>query len=134
MHELGVVFHIIENIEKIAKEHGVKKVAQTTLQIGEVSMIVKEQFEDCWKWAIKKSEVLSGSNLTIETVPAITYCENCKQTYPTVQYAKICPYCKSERTYLVQGNEVAIKEIGVLDDVPSEEENSPDKLPDVKDS
>lgn len=126
MHELGVVFHIIENIEKIAAENGVKKVAQTTLQIGEVSMIVKEQFEDCWNWAIKKSDVLNGSRLTIETIPAITYCENCKQTYPTVKYAKICPFCNSERTYLMQGNEVAIKEIGVLDEDASSDAAEPD--------
>ena len=28
-----------------------------------------------------------------------------------MKYAKICPYCKSERTYLITGNEYNIKEI-----------------------
>ena len=41
----------------------------------------------------------------------MTFCEDCKQTYPTVKYAKICPHCKSEHTYLVSGNEYNIKEI-----------------------
>lgn len=116
MHELGVVFHIINNVENIAKQNNVKKVAQVTLDIGEVSTIVKDQFEDCWKWAIKRSSVLDKCQLVIETIPAITYCENCQKTYPTVQHGKICPYCESPRTYLLQGNEVAIKNIGVLDD------------------
>lgn len=116
MHELGVVFHVIESVEKIAKANNVSRVSQVTLEIGEVSMIVKDQFIDCWNWAIKKSHVLSKCNLTILTVPAITYCEDCKQTYPTVQYGKICPHCKSNRTYLQQGNEIVIKEIGVLED------------------
>ena len=41
----------------------------------------------------------------------MTYCEDCGKTYPTVQYAKICPHCGSDKTYLVTGNEVSIKEI-----------------------
>ena len=41
-------------------------------------------------------------------------CEDCGKTYETVKYAKICPYCKSENTYLIQGNEVQIKEIEAL--------------------
>ena len=44
---------------------------------------------------------------------AVTYCEDCKKEYETVKYGKICPYCKSERTYLLRGNEVMIKEIVV---------------------
>ncbi|MDY3096003.1 MAG: hydrogenase maturation nickel metallochaperone HypA, partial [Eubacteriales bacterium] len=36
-----------------------------------------------------------------------------KKEYETVKYGKICPYCKSERTYLLRGNEVMIREIVV---------------------
>ena len=28
-----------------------------------------------------------------------------------MKYGKICPHCKRERTYLIQGNECTIKEI-----------------------
>ena len=47
----------------------------------------------------------------IEQIPAVTYCEQCKKTYETVKYGKTCPYCKSDQTYLVKGNEFNIKEI-----------------------
>ena len=40
-------------------------------------------------------------------------CEDCKKEYPTVEYGKTCPYCGSEHTYLIRGNEVLIKEIAV---------------------
>ncbi len=129
MHELGVVFHIIDSVENIAKQNNVKKVAQVTLDIGEVSNIVIDQFEDCWKWAIKRSSVLDKCQLVIDTIPAITYCENCQKTYPTVKYGKTCPHCQSPRTYLLRGNEVAIKNIGVLDDGfgQAEEQGDDDK-------
>ena len=47
----------------------------------------------------------------METILGITYCEDCQRTYETVKYGKICPYCQSQNTYLVQGNECNIKEI-----------------------
>lgn len=115
MHELGIVFHIADSIEKIAVENEVSHVNKVILQIGEVSMIVNEYLEDCWKWNAKRRPLLEGCELEIETIPAITYCEDCTCQYATVEYGKICPHCQSERTYLIQGNEAEIKEIVVED-------------------
>ena len=36
MHELGVVFHIIKKVDKIASENKVEHVNSVTLEIGEV--------------------------------------------------------------------------------------------------
>ncbi len=132
MHELGVVFHIIEKVEQFANQYNVSKVAQVTLEIGEVSTIVQDQFEDCWKWAIKRSSVLEGSALIIETIKAVTFCETCKQTYPTVEYAKICPHCGSDHTFLVTGNEVKIKNIGVYDSVLEQSKKQGESLSEQK--
>lgn len=49
--------------------------------------------------------------LRIETVHAITHCDGCGRDYDTVPQGRMCPYCGSEDTWLVQGNEVNIKEI-----------------------
>ena len=111
MHELGIVFHIIKSVEEIGAQNELTKVSSVTLEIGEVSGIVPAYLTDCWKWAAAKSELLAGSELKVEQIDAVTYCEACGKTYPTVQYAKICPHCGSDKTYLVTGNEVSIKEI-----------------------
>ena len=111
MHELGIVVHIIKSVDEIGVKNELTKVESVTLEIGEVSGIVPEYLTDCWKWAVKKSELLDGSELRVEQIDAVTYCENCGKTYPTVQYAKICPHCGSGQTYLVTGSEVNIKEI-----------------------
>lgn len=111
MHELGTVFYVIREVEQVVKENHLTKVASVTLEIGEVSGIIPYYLTDCWQWAIQKSQYLKEAELKIETVPAVTFCEDCKKTYPTVKYAKICPYCKSEHTYLLSGNEYTIKEI-----------------------
>lgn len=69
---------------------------------------------DFWLYARKKSELLKETELKIETLPAVTFCQDCKKTYPTVQYAKKCPHCQSENTFLVVGNELTIKEIEAM--------------------
>lgn len=111
MHELGIVFHIIDSIEEIGKENQLSEVASVTLEIGEVSGVVESYLKDCWKWAVKKTELLKDAALLVEQLPAVTICQDCNKTYQTVEHGKICPYCNSPNTYLVSGNEFNIKEI-----------------------
>lgn len=113
MHELGVVFYVIRDVSEVARNNNVHRVESVTLQIGTVSGILPDYLVDCWNWARKKEPLLSTAELKVEPIEAVTFCEDCKEEYDTVKYAKICPYCGSERTYLLTGNEFLIKEIGV---------------------
>lgn len=114
MHELGIVFYIIRDVKEVAQQNQVDHVHSVTLELGEVSGVIFDYLEDCWNWAVSKEEVLTGCKLICEQIDAVTYCEDCQQTYPTVKYGKICPHCQSEKTYLLKGNEVSIKEIEVM--------------------
>ncbi|MGN1157821.1 MAG: hydrogenase maturation nickel metallochaperone HypA [Agathobacter sp.] len=111
MHELGVVFHIMKTVRKVAEENSLTEVGSVTVELGQVSTVIPSYLTDCWTWAAAKEELFRDSKLEIETIPAITYCEDCKQTYPTVEHGKICPFCQSDKTYLIQGNEFNVKEI-----------------------
>ncbi len=113
MHELGVVFYVVRDVKEVAEKNDVQRVNSVTLEIGEVSGVVHELLTDCWNWAAKKEPLLEGAKLIIETIPAVTHCDDCGQDYETVKYAKVCPHCGSEHTWLVQGNEFNIKEIEV---------------------
>ena len=114
MHELGIVFHVIDTVNAIAEENKVEKIHSVTVEIGEVSLVIPSYFEDCWNWAVKKqTTALHDAKIIMETLPAVTVCEDCGKTYPTVQHGKVCPYCGSERTVLQTGNEFNIKEIEV---------------------
>ncbi len=112
MHELGVVFHIVKSVKRIAEENSLSEIASVTVEVGEVSTVIPSYLTDCWKWAMNKEDaLLRSANLVVETIPGVTFCEDCEQTYGTVEHGKICPHCKSEHTYLLQGNEFNIKEI-----------------------
>ncbi|HHW11606.1 MAG TPA: hydrogenase maturation nickel metallochaperone HypA [Firmicutes bacterium] len=111
MHELGIVFHIIKTVERVGTENKLTMVSTVTLELGEVSGVVPEELTACWAWAVKKTELMKEARLAIETIPALTFCESCQETYQTVRYGRICPFCGSEQTYLVQGNEINLKTI-----------------------
>ena len=113
MHELGVTFHIMDSLEKVAAENNVTEITKVTLELGEVSTVIESYLTNCWKWAAAKRPLFKNSELSVEKLPAITYCEACGKTYPTVEYGKICPHCESNQTYLLQGSEFNIKEIEV---------------------
>ena len=87
------------------------EIESVTLEFGEVSGIVPEYLEDCWNWYTKKEPIIQGTKFLYEIIPAVTWCDDCKQTYPTVQYGKTCPHCGSGKTWLQQGNEINIKQI-----------------------
>ena len=91
MHELGVVFHIIDDLKEVAVNNEISEITKVVLELGEVSTVI--------------------DSYLIEKIIAVTYCEDCKAEYETVKYGKICPECGSTHTYLLQGSEFNIKEI-----------------------
>ncbi len=111
MHELGIVFHIIDTLEEVAKQQHLSAISSVTLEVGEVSAVIDEYLQDCWKWATGRTHLLKGAALQVQVLPAVTLCENCGHSYGTVAHGRICPRCGSELTHLVTGREINLKEI-----------------------
>ena len=111
MHEMGIILHLAKTLEETAEQEQIKKITRVTLEVGEVSGIIPEYLRDFWEYARAKTEHFQKTELKIEELKAVTYCQNCGKTYPTMQYGKTCPYCSSGNTFLVTGNEYNIKEI-----------------------
>ena len=114
MHELGIVFHIMDTLEAVATENKLSEIHSVTIEVGEVSTVVPDYLTDCWRWAVQKKELLTQCEMKVEVLPAVTLCESCGKEYPTVAHGRICPYCGSEKTYLLRGNELNIKEIEAI--------------------
>lgn len=113
MHELGIVFSIMDTLEDVAKENQLASIQSVTVEVGEVSAVIPEYLTDCWSWARNKKDFLKNCQILVETLPAVTHCGGCGEDYPTVEYGRICPHCGSEKTWLLTGNEINIKQITV---------------------
>lgn len=115
MHELGIVFNIVDKIERLSKEYNLTKVASITLQIGEFSSVVPHYIEECYPAAVDKSELLHDTELKIEIIPANLKCRDCGQVFDFdnnhIKKEIICPSCGCKKSELLSGREFLIKEI-----------------------
>lgn len=111
MHELGIVFTILDRLEELAREENITHIKRVTLEIGEVSTVIEEYVTPCFDWAVKKRPLFGDTTLEIETIHAITICRSCGCEYDTVEYGITCPHCGSRETELKCGSEINIKEI-----------------------
>ena len=111
MHELGIVFHMADLLEEVGQEQGLTSIGKVVVELGEVSGVVTEFFDDAWQWVSNKHDLLRGAELVIDRIEAVTVCNSCGKTYGTVKHGRICPYCESPDTELLRGNELNIKEI-----------------------
>ena len=113
MHELGLVNYVVRTVTRIAEENKAEKIRSVTLEFGEVSGIVPSYLYSYWDWYKKKFPLIEEAELLCETIPALTWCDDCHKTYRTVPQGKTCPYCGGGNTWLHQGNEMNIKQIEV---------------------
>ena len=111
VHELGIVFYIIDDAKKAATDNGLTSVRRVTLDLGEVSGVVPDLLQDAWTWACRREPMMEGCELEVCEKEAASVCEACGTEYGTVAYGRICPACGSERTHLLHGREVMIREI-----------------------
>ena len=105
MHEMGIVLHLAKTLDQTAAEEKLSRISK------EVSGIITDLFVDAWNYFKPRHPVLADSELVLEEIPAVTWCDSCKSKYETVRYGRTCPYCGSGETWLLQGNECVIKEI-----------------------
>jgi hydrogenase nickel incorporation protein HypA/HybF len=111
VHELGIVFSAIDTLEEVGRENSLASVSSVTLELGEVSGVVDSYLLDCWRWAADRSDLLRGSELLIKAAPAVSVCDACGRTYPTVEHGRVCPYCQSADTELLTGRQIEILEV-----------------------
>ena len=64
MHELGVTFHIMDHLEKVAEENKVTHIRKVTLELGEVSTVIESYLQNCWTWAAQKRPLFNESEHT----------------------------------------------------------------------
>ncbi len=114
MHELGVVFAMIDTLDDVRKDNDLTRIERVTLDLGEVSGVIPEYLQDCWKWAASKRDWLAGATLDVQQIDAVTVCNDCGRTYGTVKHGRTCPHCGSEHTELLRGTEFEIRDVTAM--------------------
>lgn len=110
MHELGILYHIVGSVEKVAEQNNVSTISKLVLQIGELSSVVPMYIRRCYPVATDGT-LLQDAELEIEILPANALCRKCGRVYNRVEHSLTCPYCGSGERDDLGGTEFMIKEI-----------------------
>ena len=110
MHELGILYHVVEKLDEIKEAEKLSIIDSVTLEVGELSAVVPSFLEECWPAAVYKTTYVD-TKLIIESIEGIVNCKSCYKNYNLMKANGVCPHCGEEKSTLVSGDEFNIKEI-----------------------
>ena len=110
MHELGIVYEVINVVDRFVKENQLTKVDKIVLEVGQLSQAIPRFIEECYPAAVCETDY-EETKLEIIVLPANGKCTNCDEIYNIIEHKKICPKCQQEGHTLISGQEFNIKEV-----------------------
>ena len=110
MHELGIVYEVINIVDRFSKENNLTKVDKIVLEVGKLSQAIPRFIEECYPAAVNETPY-ENTKLEILEMPANAKCKKCNEIYDIIKERKICPKCNSEEYDLKSGQEFNIKEV-----------------------
>lgn len=124
MHEFSIASGVVETVLAYAEAHGVKKIVEVRMLVGELTCVEPEQLKFCFS-AITRDSALAGATLEIDIADAAVRCPHCGYAGPPKYWEGAqsaaclptleCPTCgcAAEPT---AGHDCAIKSIKYVGD------------------
>jgi hydrogenase nickel incorporation protein HypA/HybF len=115
MHELAIAQNILEIVRQSVPEEKAPWVRWVRMRIGPLSGVVADSLDFCFGAVIGETE-MRQARLSIERVPMILRCRDCRHEFQTDDLAFLCPSCQNSNLELISGKEMEIVEIELIDE------------------
>ena len=117
MHELAVCQGLINEVERLALEHGAGRIDSIVLSIGPLSGIEPELLKRAFDIA-RLDSVAKHAELEIETGPVVVECRSCGASGEVQVNCLLCPSCGGWQVNMTQGDELLLLRLEVSDVAP----------------
>ena len=107
MHELSVCTALMEQVERIAREHQAGRVERIVLQVGPLSGVEPPLLKRAWP-LVSIGTVAEEAELVIETAAVEVRCTQCGAVSEVAPNRLLCTACGDFRTRLVSGDEMLL--------------------------
>ncbi len=115
MHEMGIAMEMINiAISSIPEDIENPQVEKVNVKIGKLSTVVPDSLHFCFDTAIKET-ILDGAVLTIQEVPVVVSCNDCKAEWEISEPVFSCEKCKSGSVEIISGQELEMISIELKD-------------------
>jgi len=120
MHEFSLVQQIIECALQTADDHGSLPIARVCVEIGALQQVVPEALVFAFEAAVKDTPA-QGAVLDWKEIPARVVCSTCNACFEPEDLFWTCPQCNSIGGRVIQGDELILKSVELLDPEEAEE-------------
>lgn len=110
MHELSVCNALLEQVERVAREHGASRVARIVLRIGPLSGVEPDLLRRAYPLAAAGT-VANDADLVIERSDVIVLCGECGEESVVRPNRLLCASCGDFRTNMVSGDELILQRV-----------------------
>ncbi|HHH38536.1 MAG TPA: hydrogenase maturation nickel metallochaperone HypA [Sedimenticola sp.] len=114
MHEYSVCIALLEQVERIAREHGARRVARIVLRIGPLSGVEPPLLEHAYPLPAAGT-VAEGAELVFEPAPVRVCCSQCGAETDATPNRLLCGACGDYRTRLTGGDEMLLARVELAD-------------------
>ena len=119
MHEYSVCMALLEQVERIARDHRARRVERIVLQLGPLSGVEAPLLEHAWPLAAAGS-IAVDAELVIETAPVRVRCTQCGAESEAQANRLLCASCGDYRTQLISGDEMLLANLELAEIETSE--------------
>ena len=120
MHEYAMASELASRVLDEAERRQAIRVMRVLIRIGELTMLESEQLRFNYDLVTEGNEIMEGSQLDIEKIPAKVQCEQCgylgpiqkleDKLYHTLLPTLTCPTC-GNRVSILEGRDFIIQAI-----------------------
>ena len=112
MHEMSIAQSILKIVLVEAQKNGATRVKTVRIRAGELRGIVQEQLGFFFEF-ITKDTIAEGAAFEVEYIPIKANCKSCEHVFMVKEFEFLCPECESKDVDVIQGMELAVKEIEI---------------------
>lgn len=125
MHELSVCLALIEQIERIGREHHADSVSRIILRIGPLSGIEAGLLRHAWPLARAKT-IAEQAELDIVDTDVRIRCTQCGTESGVAANRLLCSNCGDFRTTVISGDDLVLERVEFGRAPPDEGREEPD--------
>ncbi len=112
MHELAVCQALIEQVERVAREHDARRVVSVVITVGPLSGIEPQLLEHAYPLA-SAGTLAEGASLVVETAPVRVRCRSCGAETGAAPNRIVCGACGDWQVDVTAGEEMILKRVEI---------------------
>ncbi len=127
MHELSVCLALMSQVNRIAGEHGARRVDRIVLNIGPLSGIEPALLRKAFPLAAART-VAAEADLVIEEIPLRVECSICGKETEAAPNRLLCGACGDFRTRVTSGEEMTLASLELITAAESPSDSQRDSV------